>query len=110
MLGRYRSLFVCLLTYLFFILQLIVTLSGATDFRGFLVIAHVPGQNMMLLGQFSSAQANHQILDCDIAMGVNSQAAIGHSGRINAPSTTFMWTAPNGPDGMVDFRYYYIFI
>ena len=39
-------------------------------------------------------------------MGVNMQAAIGHSaaGRVDAASTTFSWTAPSDADGMVDFR------
>ena len=82
-----------------------VTVSGSIVFQGFLVIAHVPGQPLMLLGGFNTGAGNQQIIEeCDTALGVNTQAAIGHSGTIGATSTTFSWTAPDA-DGMVDFRY-----
>ena len=88
-----------------FPMHMIVTLSGTVaDIRGFLVIAHIPGSPLTLLGQFVMGAGNQQILNCDAA-GVNAQAAIGHNQRINAPSTMFSWMAPSGPDGTVDFRY-----
>ena len=83
---------------------LIVTLSGA-EFRGFLVIAHVPGQPLMLLGAFTTEAGNQQVIEeCD-TVGANMQAAIGHSQRLSVTSTTFSWTAPSDGDGMVNFRY-----
>ena len=85
-------------------LNCIVTLSGSQVFRGFLVIGHVPGQPLMVLGAFSTGGANQQVIEeCD-NMGVNMQAAIGHMNRVNAASTTFSWTAPSDADGTVDFR------
>ena len=81
-----------------------MTLSGSIEFRGFLVIGHVPGQPLVVLGAFATGGLNQQIIEeCD-NMGVNMQAAIGHMGRVNAMSTTFSWTAPSDADGMVDFR------
>ena len=68
------------------------------------MIAHVPGQPLMLLGQFATSGENQQVIDCDTAMGVNTQAAIGHMGRVGAASTAFTWTAPSDSNGMVDFR------
>ena len=82
---------------------LTVTLSGGT-FQGFLVIAHVPGQPLMLIGQFANVSENQQIIDCDTALGVNTQAAIGHMDRVNDTSTNFTWTAPSDSNGTVDFR------
>ena len=67
------------------------------------MIAHVPGQPLMLLGQFATGGPNQQVINCD-TVGVNSQASIGHNGQINAASTTFSWTAPSDSDGTVDFR------
>ena len=81
-----------------------MTLSGSQAFQGFLVIGHVPGQPLMVLGAFSTGGANQQVIEeCD-TVGANMQAAIGHSGRVNAASTTFSWTAPSDADGTVDFR------
>ena len=83
---------------------LTVTLSG-TEFRGFLVIAHVPGQPLMLLGAFTAEAGNQQVIEeCD-TVGANMQAAIGHSQNMRDTSTTFSWTAPSDVDGTVDFRY-----
>ena len=70
------------------------------------MIAHVPDQPLMVLGAFTTGGPNQQIIEeCDNA-GVNMQAAIGHSGRVGATSTTFSWRAPSDADGMVDFRYH----
>ena len=83
-----------------------MTLSGSLVFQGFLVIGHVPGQPLVVLGAFATAPggSNQQIIEeCD-NMGVNMQAAIGHMSRVNAASTTFSWTAPSDADGTVDFR------
>ena len=78
--------------------------SGSEIIRGFLVIGHVPGQPLVVLGAFATGGSNQQIIEeCD-NVGVNMQAAIGHMGQVNAASTTFSWTAPSDADGMVDFR------
>ena len=75
-------------------------------FQGFLVIGHIPGQPLMVLGAFTTGGPNQQVIEeCDNA-GVNMQAAIGHSGRVGATSTTFSWRAPSDADGTVDFRYH----
>ena len=79
---------------------------GTNTFRGFLVIAHVPGQNDMLLGQFMPQNSNQQTVDCD-AVGANSAASIAH--RNPAPSQDFqrmdlIWQAPSGANGFVNFR------
>jgi hypothetical protein len=58
----------------------------------------------MVLGTFATGGDNQQIIEeCD-TVGANMQAAIGHSGQVNAASTTFSWTAPSEADGTVDFR------
>ena len=78
--------------------------SSTNTFRGFIVKAHVPGQNQMLLGQFT-AQANQQTLNCDNA-GVATTATIAHSNnaQMDFQNMTFTWQAPSGSDGVVDFR------
>ena len=84
-----------------------VTLNGNDNtFLGFLVIAHVPGMNQMLLGRFISQNSNQRILNCD-AVGASTQATVAHSNgaRTNFQSMTFMWEAPSDSDGTVDFRY-----
>ena len=84
-----------------------VTLSGSSTntFRGFIVKAHVPGQDQMLLGQFIP-QANQRTLDCD-NVGAANAATVAHSNsaRTNFQSMTFTWQAPSGADRTVDFRY-----
>ena len=74
-------------------------------FRGFLVIAHVPGQNNMLLGQFMPQNNNQQTVQCD-PTGANGMASIAHSNsaRQDFQRMTFMWQAPTNADGMVNFR------
>lgn len=68
------------------------------------MIAHVPGQVDMLLGEFTpDPNANQQTLDCD-AVGVNIASAIGHNRAEDRNSQTMMWQAPSDADGMVDFR------
>ena len=79
--------------------------TQSQTFRGFLVIAHVPGQNTMLLGQFLPQNSNQQTIDCD-TVGAATQATITHR---NAASTdfsqmNFMWQAPSGANGTVNFR------
>ena len=86
-----------------------VTLTGSVgSFRGFLVTAHVPGETGMLLGRFIPQNDNQQTLDCDAA-GASSEATITHSNsaRTDFTSMTFMWEAPAGSDGTVDFRLVY---
>ena len=60
----------------------------------------------MLLGAFTPQNANQQTLDCD-SVGAATTATIAHSnnGRTQFSSMTFMWQAPSGSDGTVDFRY-----
>ena len=78
--------------------------SGSELIQGFIVIGHVPGQQLMVLGTFIAGGPNQQIIEeCD-NMGVNMQAAIGHMGRVGATSTSFFWIAPSDADGTVDFR------
>ena len=71
------------------------------------MIAHVPGQNEVLLGDFipEPGNANQQTLACD-STGANNDAAISHSniGGRTFESVQFMWQAPNDGDGMVNFR------
>ena len=64
-------------------------------FRGYLVIAHVPGQNDTLLGQFMPQNANQQTLNCD-AIGANPVATVAHNNpaRTDFQSMQFMWQAP----------------
>ena len=83
-----------------------VTMRGTNTFRGFLVIAHVPTQNQMLLGQFIPQNSNQQTLNCD-AVGASTQATVAHSNsaRTDFQSMTFRWQAPSASDGTVDFRY-----
>ena len=99
------------LTFIYDRFVLIVTLSGTETFRGFLVIAHAPGQNGMLLGRFIPRNSNQQTLDCD-AVGAATQATVTHSnsGLTQFSSMTFTWEAPAGADGMVDFRLIVIYI
>ena len=72
------------------------------------MIAHVPSQTGMLLGRFIPQNSNQQTLDCD-SVGASTQATVAHSNpsfpRIQFTNMTFMWEAPSGSDGVVDFRY-----
>ena len=78
--------------------------SGSELIQGFLVVGHVPGQRLMVLGTLVTGGPNQQIIaECD-TVGANTQAAIGHMNRVNAALTSFFWTAPSDADGMVDFR------
>ena len=88
-----------------------MTLSGGNTFLGFLVIAHVPGQNNMLLGAFSPQGSNQQTLDCD-SVGAANAATVAHSNsaRTQCSSMTFTWQAPSGADGTVDFRFVLLFV
>ena len=74
-------------------------------FRGFLVIAHVPGQDNMLLGQFIPQNSQQQNVPCD-SIGANDMASIAHRNPSseNFMSQTFMWQAPDEDDGLVNFR------
>ena len=91
-------------------LGIVVTINNTQPgqtFRGFLVIAHVPGQNNALIGQFTPGNANQQTLDCASVLGVpNPTATIAHSNaaRQNFVSQTMTWQAPADGDGTVDFR------
>ena len=69
-----------------------------------MVIAHVPGQNNTLLGQFIPQNANQQTLNCS---GLNPEATIAHNNpaRTDFQSMQFMWQAPADANGTVDFRY-----
>ena len=84
-----------------------VKIVGTNDsFRGFLVVAHLPGHNTTLLGRFVPQNINQQTVACD-ALGVNNQSAIGHSNPASADfqSQELVWQAPPHQDGVVDFRY-----
>ena len=81
-----------------------MTLSGGQEFQGLLVIGHVPGEPLMVLGAFATVGTNLQVIEeCD-TVGANMRAAIGHMGRVGATSTFFSWIAPSDADGTVDFR------
>ena len=76
-------------------------------FRGFLVIAHVPGEDHMLLGTFTPQNKSQQTVNCSFTGASNEMAStIGHnnSAKIDFQSITTKWTAPSDKDGMVDFR------
>ena len=76
-------------------------------FRGFIVIAHVPGEDRMLLGSFTPLSKTQQVLNCSATGASNEmQSTIGHhnSDRIDFRNITTKWTAPSDKDGMVDFR------
>ena len=83
-------------------------MGSTATFRGFLVIAHVPGEDRMLLGTFTPQNGSQQILDCSVTRASNeAQSTIAHnnSERNDFQNMTFSWTAPSNEDGMVDFRY-----
>lgn len=84
-----------------------VNLTGSASnqmFRGFLVIAHVPGQNDTIIGQFTPQSPKQQNLDCD-PVGANMGPTVGHTNRADVTTEVLSWTAPSGADGTVDFRY-----
>ena len=84
-----------------------LTGSDAT-FRGFLVIAHVPGEDHMLLGTFLPQNKSQQTLNCSFTGASNEmQSTIAHNNtkKIDFLRMTMMWKAPAEKDGMVDFRY-----
>ena len=80
-------------------------LATASTFRGFLMVAHLPGHNSTHLGQFIPQNINQRTLPCD-ELGVNNQSAIGHFNlaSIDFQSVELMWQAPQQNDGVVDFR------
>ena len=86
----------------------IVTVKSSTaTFRGFLVIAHVPGEDHMLLGSFTPQNGSQQTVNCSFTGASNEVAStIAHnnSAKLDFQSITTKWTAPSGKDGMVDFR------
>ena len=87
----------------------VVTLKGSNaTFRGFLVIAHVPGEDHLLLGSFIPQNKSQQTLDCSVT-GASSEneSAVGHSNSdwLNFQSMTLKWKAPLDSDGTVNFRY-----
>lgn len=65
----------------------------------------------MLLGAFTTQNSNQQILDCD-DVGTAPTATVTHSNsaRTQFSSMTFMWQAPSGADGTVDFRFVLLFV
>ena len=87
----------------------IVTIKGSNStFRGFLVIAHVPGEDHMLLGSFIPQNKSQQTLNCSFTRASNEmESTISHSNsaKIDFTSITTKWKAPSDKDGMVDFRY-----
>lgn len=89
----------------------LVTIKGSTStFRGFLVIAHVPGEDHMLLGSFTPQNGSQQTLNCSFTGASNEmESTLGHrnSAKIDFQSITTKWTAPSDKDGMVDFRCVY---
>lgn len=96
-----------LLVFLVTVVTINNTQPGRT-FRGFLVVAHMPGENNTLIGEFTPGNANQQLLNCSEILNVsNSMAMITHNngGRLNFASQTMTWQAPADADGTVDFRY-----
>ena len=87
----------------------IVTVKGSkSTFRGFLVIAHVPGEDHMLLGTFTPQNGSQQTLNCSFtgaSTEMESTIAHNNSAKIDFQSITTKWKAPSGKDGMVDFRW-----
>ena len=85
-----------------------VSLVGSTaTFRGFLVIAHIPGEDHMLLGSFTPQNESQQTLNCSFTGASNEmESTIAHHNpdKIDFQNMTMMWTAPSDEDGMVDFR------
>ena len=85
-----------------------VTVKGSTaTFRGFLVIAHVPGVDHMLLGSFTPQNGSQQTLNCSFTGASNEmESTIAHnnSAKIDFQSITTEWMAPSDHNGMVDFR------
>ena len=85
-----------------------VTLNGsAMTFRGFLVIAHVPGEDHILLGSFIPQNKSQQTLDCSITGASNErESTVGHnnSALVDFHSIILKWRAPAEQHGMVDFR------
>ena len=81
------------------------TQNAITTFRGFLIIAHIPGQNSSIIGTFFPMNGNQQLLDCS-NNGANPSGTIGHSNpnRIDFSSQQMIWQAPAGANGTVDFR------
>ena len=78
-----------------------------STFRGFIVIAHVPGKDHMLLGTFTPQNGSQQTLDCSFTGASNEmESTIGHknSAKIDFQSITTKWKAPSEKSGMVDFR------
>jgi hypothetical protein len=98
-----------LLLILRYYLNIIVTVKGSkSTFRGFLVIAHVPGEDHMLLGTFTPQNGSQQTLNCSFTGASNEmESTITHnnSAKIDFQSITTKWKAPSGKDGMVDFRW-----
>ena len=85
-----------------------VTLTGSEKtFRGFLVIAHVPGEDHFLLGSFIPQNGSQQILNCSVtgaSSEMESTIAHNNSDLIDFKNITMKWKAPSDQDGMVDFR------
>ena len=82
--------------------------STESTFRGFLVIAHAPGEDHMLLGSFTPQNKSQQTLNCSFTGASNEmESTITHNNSelIDFQSITTKWTAPEDQDGMVDFRY-----
>lgn len=78
----------------------------AATFRGFLMIAHVPGKNNTLLGSFIPQNSSQQTLSCD-ELSVNNRSSIGHSNAgptVDFRTMELMWQAPSQDNGTVDFR------
>ena len=102
-----------MLLIFFTITIIVVTVKGSkSTFRGFLVIAHVPGEDHMLLGTFTPQNGSQQTLNCSFTGASNEmESTIAHnnSAKIDFQSITTKWKAPSGKDGMVDFRWVCIF-
>ena len=86
-----------------------VTLKGSkAPFRGFLVMAHVPGEDHMLLGSFIPQNERQQTLNCSFTGASNErESTIVHNNSelLNFQSMILKWRAPSSSNGLVDFRY-----
>ena len=85
-----------------------MSLNGnrTNTFRGFIIKAHLPGDDWNLLGRFIPQNMYQQTLPCDLhGGGVSNEATVAHSNSalVDFQNMTFMWQAPSSSDGMVDF-------
>ena len=80
--------------------------NSTNTFRGFIVKAHIPGNDWALVGRFIPQNMYQQTLPCDIHYGGGAnEATVAHSNNalVDFQNMTFTWQAPSCCDGMVNF-------